>query len=100
MSWDVNTADSSTLQNRAIFRLGSCLRGSLLLATMMSGCTPILRSSWTLCWVGLVFCSPTLGEVGGQLQDMVEIRCRRQFHLFLPTLSRLPLPGESCGVYP
>jgi hypothetical protein len=52
------TAVGSTLQNKAIFSFMPFCMGCSVRHTKMSGCTPRLNSSFTLCWVGLVFSSP------------------------------------------
>ena len=56
MDW--NTASASTSQNMEIFSRISLLISFSLRQTRISGVMPMLRSSFTLCWVGLVFSSP------------------------------------------
>ena len=55
------TQSSSTLQNRAIFRRMSPVMGLSVRHTRMSGWMPMLSSSFTECWVGLLFSSPLPG---------------------------------------
>ena len=52
------TADSLTLQNRAILRCSSRGIGMEDRQTRISALIPTLCSSLTECWVGLVFSSP------------------------------------------
>ncbi|OPX67542.1 MAG: hypothetical protein A4E30_00008 [Methanomassiliicoccales archaeon PtaB.Bin215] len=47
------------------------------LATNMSGCIPMALSSLTECWVGLVFCSPTVPITGTKV-----VWTNRQFRPF------------------
>ena len=54
------TARASTLQNRAILSFSPGPIGCSVRHTSTSGCTPRLSSSFTLCWVGLVFSSPVV----------------------------------------
>ena len=58
------TASSGTSQNRLILRRAASSMGRSLRTTMASGTMPRLRSSATLCWVGLVFIS-SLGAMYG-----------------------------------
>ena len=51
------TPSTGTSQNNEIFLFVSSFNLSAHLPTIMSGCKPILRSSFTLCCVGFVFCS-------------------------------------------
>ena len=55
------TQSGVTLQKRAIFRRTSSPMGSSQRQTRMSGWMPRERSSFTECWVGLLFCSPLPG---------------------------------------
>ena len=55
------TQSSLTLQNRAIFRRMSSGSGLSVRQTSTSGWMPTLRSSFTECWVGLLFSSPLPG---------------------------------------
>ena len=57
-STQLMTARGSTSVKRAILSLSSWVMVRSERHTMMSGCIPMLRSSLTLCWVGLVFSSP------------------------------------------
>ena len=59
-SWAVMTAFSETLQNRAIFAFISLGRNWSVRHSRISGWIPISSSSFTLCWVGLVFSSPAV----------------------------------------
>ena len=52
------TASLSTSQNIASFAIMSSDMGCSLRHTRISGVIPMLRSSFTLCWVGFVFSSP------------------------------------------
>ena len=55
------TQSGWTLQNRAIFRRMSSVMGTSHRQTRMSGWMPRLSSSFTECWVGLLFSSPLPG---------------------------------------
>ncbi len=57
-STQLMTARASTSVKSAIFSLRSELMARSERHTMMSGWIPMLRSSLTLCWVGLVLSSP------------------------------------------
>ena len=57
-SMQLMTARGSTSVKSAILSLSSWLMALSERHTMMSGWMPMLRSSFTLCWVGLVLSSP------------------------------------------
>mmetsp|Transcript_6492 Transcript_6492/g.19583 ORF Transcript_6492/g.19583 Transcript_6492/m.19583 type:complete len:226 (-) Transcript_6492:324-1001(-) len=56
-----------TWQKSASFSFTLCSRGSLLLQAKKVGVIPTDLSTWTLCCVGLVFCSPTTPRTGTRL---------------------------------
>ena len=58
------TASMGTLVNRLIFALKSGGMGRSVRQSRTSGWIPMVRSSLTLCWVGLVFSSPEV-EIWG-----------------------------------
>ena len=58
------TAFGETWQNAANFSLTSCVSGVSALQTSTSGLIPRPLNSFTVCCVGLVFCSPT-GPITG-----------------------------------
>ncbi len=57
-SGQATTASSSTSHISEILRLMAVGTSRSQRSTMASGCTPMLRSAATECWVGLVFSSP------------------------------------------
>mmetsp|Transcript_14615 Transcript_14615/g.43241 ORF Transcript_14615/g.43241 Transcript_14615/m.43241 type:complete len:426 (-) Transcript_14615:386-1663(-) len=59
-----STLVGDTWQKRAILWHVDCSRRSVERQMIMSGLRPTERSSFTPCWVGLVFCSPTLPRTG------------------------------------
>src|SRR5262245_40740719 len=63
-STDWNTASVATLQNIAIFLIDSSGSACSQRTTRTSHCTPISRSFWTECWVGLVLNSPAARMYG------------------------------------
>ncbi len=65
------TASRGTSQNRLILRRAASSMGRSLRTTMASGTIPRLRSSATLCWVGLVFIS-SLGPMKGARVTWIE----------------------------
>ena len=64
------TLSWSTSQKRAIFSLMSSGTNSSHLQIIQSGWIPILRSSFTLCWVGFVFNSPVEDILGRRVTWM------------------------------
>ena len=70
------TASLSMSQNRASFSFISSDKGRSVRQTMMSGWIPMLRSSLTLCWVGLVFSSPAAPMYGTRVTWMYKTSLR------------------------
>mmetsp|Transcript_3181 Transcript_3181/g.11503 ORF Transcript_3181/g.11503 Transcript_3181/m.11503 type:complete len:327 (+) Transcript_3181:525-1505(+) len=70
-SWRVRMCSGATWQKEASFALVESSRGSWLRHASRWGLRPRARSSRTLCWVGLVFCSPTTPRVGTRLTWML-----------------------------
>ena len=71
LSWSITemTAFSGTLVNNAILRRSPSGNGCSLRQSSTSGWMPMLRSSFTECWVGLVFSSPAAAMYG------IRVRC-------------------------
>mmetsp|Transcript_4227 Transcript_4227/g.10864 ORF Transcript_4227/g.10864 Transcript_4227/m.10864 type:complete len:271 (-) Transcript_4227:598-1410(-) len=66
---------AGTWQKRASLSFTDCSRGSLLRQARKLGAIPTERSTWTLCWVGLVFCSPTTPRTGTRLTCTEHTSC-------------------------
>ncbi len=64
------TASGRTLQKSAILRRSSLGSGRSVRQSSTSGWMPMDLSSFTECWVGLVFSSPALGMKGTSVRWM------------------------------
>ena len=100
LSFSSITARRSTLQNRAIFSHSSFGISFSVRQISTSGWMPILRSSCTLCCVGLVFSSPAAFRYGTSVRWMNRQFCLPTSRANWRIASKYGIPSMSPTVPP